>query len=111
MELQIKTKFSVNDLVISKYQKIRVGEKEKNISLCCFEIIEIHTVTCMAGTQVFYDVRAIHGLTHVDYIEGKREQKFVDFSIGSNSRGEYSKVREDEIVEAPKEITELILNK
>ena len=107
--MKIETKFDVNNLVVSKYQRNPIGQKSKNDLLCCFEVIDIHTGTCMAGTQVFYDVRAIHGITETDYVDGKRVTTYKDFVAGSTSKGEYIRMREDELVEAPKEVIDLVL--
>lgn len=107
--MKIETKFDINNLVVSKYQINPLGKKAENEVLCCFEVIDIHTGTCMAGTQVFYDVRAIHGITKTDYSSGKKVTTYTDFAIGSTSKGEYTRMREDELIEAPKEVIDLVL--
>ena len=107
--MKIETKFDVNNLVISKYQRNPITQKSKNDLLCCFEVIDINTGTCMAGTQVFYVCRSIHGITNTDYVDGKRVTTYNDFAAGSNQKGEYITIREDEIIEAPKEVIDLVL--
>lgn len=109
--MKIETKFDVNNLVVSKYQRNPLKLKTKTTALCCFEVIEVHAVTCMAGTQVFYDVRVIHGITDTKYVDDKRVTTYEDFGIGSSPKGEYSRMREDELVEAPKEVIDLVLGK
>lgn len=107
--MKIETKFDVNNLVVSKYQRNPIAQKSKHDLLCCFEVIDIHTGTCMAGTQVFYDLRTIHGMTETHYVDGNKVTKFTDFSVGSNSKGEYIRMREDELIEAPKEVIDMVL--
>jgi hypothetical protein len=107
--MKIETKFDINNLVVSKYQRNQITQKSKNDLLLCFEVIDIKTGTCMAGTQVFYVCRSIHGMTDTNYIEGKRVTTYTDFTAGSNSKGEYITFREDEIIEAPKEVIDLVL--
>ena len=106
--MEIKTKFNVNNLVISKYQKDPVKRNNSEL-FCCYEVIDINTQTCMAGTQIFYIVRPIHGFITNEYKEGKRESKFTDFNIASYQNREYATIREDELVEASKEIIDLVL--
>ena len=107
----IKTKFNINDLVFSKYQRNPITNIDNPEAILCFEVIDINTGTCMAGTQIFYVCRTIHGHSSSEWIEGKKVIKFKDYCIGSNSKGEYQTLREDEIVKAPKEVIDLLLNK
>lgn len=106
--MKIETKFNVNNLVVSKYQR-NPPQKSRNNLLCCFEVIDINTGTCMAGTQIFYVCRSIHGMTDTEYVDGERVTTYRDFAVGSNSKGEYMTFREDEIIEAPKEVIDLVL--
>ena len=108
--MKIETKFDVNNLVVSKYQR-NVIASEKNDSLCCLEVIEVKTGTCMAGTQVFYVCRPIHGITEKEFIDGKMVKKFVDFNMAFTSSGEYCTCREDELVAAPDDVIDLVLGK
>ena len=48
-------------------------------------------------------------MTDTDYVDGKRITTYKDFAAGSNSKGEYITFREDEIIEAPKEVIDLVL--
>lgn len=107
----IQTKFNVNDLIVSKYQRNPISQTSEIESVYCFEIIDINTGTCMAGTQVFYVCRSIHGILSIDYIDGKKVKSYKDFLIGSGAKGEYTTLREDEIVVAPKEVIDLVLGK
>lgn len=106
--MEIKTKFNVNSLVTGKYQRQPLKEKGGMAFLMGFEVIDINTQTCMAGTQVFYVCRGIHGMAETKYEEDKKVTKFTDFSAGSTSRGEYVTFREDELIEASKEMIDMI---
>lgn len=106
--MKIETKFDINNLVVSKYQRNTIiGKPDER--LCCFEIMDINTGTCMAGTLVYYVCRGVHGITGIDFIDGKKVETFTDFNVGSNSKGEYVTFREDELVEAPKGVIDLVL--
>lgn len=107
--MKIETKFDINNLVVHKFQRNPLETKSKTDLLCCFEVIDINTGTCMAGTQIFYDVRVIHGIKSTEYVDGEKKITWKDFSASSNSKGEYIRMREDELVAAPKELVDLIL--
>jgi hypothetical protein len=109
--MKIETKFDVNNLVVSKYQRNTLTKEAGVETVMCFEIIDITTGTCMAGTQVFYDVRAIHGIATTKYNSGEKSIAFHDFVVGYSSKGEYIRLREDEIVLASQEIIDLVTNK
>lgn len=109
--MKIETKFDISNLLVSKYQRNPISIESKHDLLCCFEVIDINTQTCMGGTQIFYVCRSIHGMTETNYVDGKRETTYKDFTVGSNSKGEYSTFREDELIEAPKEVIDLVLGK
>jgi len=68
--MELQTKFKVNDLVTSKYSNPHPAKKEKGTfdRFLCFEVIEVKTVTCSAGTQTFYHLRAIHALQLDEHI-------------------------------------------
>lgn len=108
--MKIETKFDVNNLVVSKYKRNPISAKSMYESVCCYEVIDIQTGTCMAGTQVFYDLRTIHGImTETEYVDGKKVTKFTDFAIGSSSKSEYIRIREDELIEAPQDVIDMVL--
>jgi len=65
--MKIETKFDVNNLVVSKYQRNPTNTK------------------------------------------GKRESNFTDFNIAAYQNREYSQIREDELVEAPQDVIDLLL--
>lgn len=52
--MEFKTIFNIHDLVKHKYES-RGIESE----VLCYEVLEVMTQTCYAGTQVFYDCRLI----------------------------------------------------
>jgi hypothetical protein len=51
--MKIETKFKVNDLLKGKY------DYQGEDVIMAMEVIEISTVTCCAGTQIFYTIRQI----------------------------------------------------
>lgn len=107
--MKIETKFDVNNLIVSKYQRNPAAKNPKVDPLVCFEIIDINTGTCMAGTQIFYVCRCIHGIITTDYVDNKKVTTYQDFITGATTKGEYVTFREDEVVEAPKEVIDLVL--
>jgi len=106
--MNIKTKFGVNDLLVGKYQRSPFAERSKSESLICFEVMDVNTQTCMAGTQVFYVCRPIHGLIKNEYVDGEFVVSFVNLAVGATTRGEYGTFREDELVAASNEVIELV---
>ena len=110
--MEIKTKFDINNLVVSKYQRNPFENKETKIDLCCYEVMEIITETCIAGTQTFYRVRVLHGLHNriKDFMKEELEDKFSDIRLVDMGNNMYVKMREDELVEAPKEVIDFVLN-
>lgn len=108
--MEITTKFNVNDLVQFKYNK-RMNDGSgvlKDAIVLLFEVMDIQTQTCMAGTQVFYLCRGIHGITDSDFVDGKRVKKIVQFAIGSAKSSEYTSIREDELKPAEEELVALL---
>lgn len=87
--MNIETKYNVNDLVQHKYQKA-FGAKRKS----AFEVIEIVTNSCYAGSQVFYKCRMIHSVTEERLSD---IYEIVDFGPTGTSNGEYVEFREDEL--------------
>jgi hypothetical protein len=105
--MKIETKFDVNGLVVSKYHRGLDENESLSGVLCCFEVLDIKTTTCMAGTQVHYVCRAIYKHSRAKYINGERVLNTAFYPSGT-SNGEYVTFREDELVAAPKEIVDLI---
>ncbi len=104
--MTIETKFDVNNLVKAKFDK----GTENHFQL--FEVMQVETNTCYAGTQNFYLCRAITAKKKFkDEWSKKGEFEWLichgigstDFAIG------WGKYREDELVEAPKEQIDIIL--
>lgn len=53
--MEINPKFTITDLLQTKYSNPDPNRKELHV----FEVLEISTQTCYAGTQIFYDCRPI----------------------------------------------------
>lgn len=92
--MNITTRFNVNDLIQSKFQLPG--------SLDFMEVMEIQSVTCSAGTQNYYIVRAYKA----KFVWPGNEEKVVKgFEIASRGEHvEYAKLREDELMPAAKEV-------
>ena len=105
--MQIETNHGVGDLIRHKFQK----QEDDGRQALAYEILEVRTVTCYAGTQVFYECRGLIGIYKSDYAEGKNVKKLVniahDISLFTKDK-EMQRFRGDEIVECPKEIADLI---
>lgn len=99
--MNITTRFNVNDLVQSKFQLPG--------SMDFMEVIEISSVTCSAGTQNYYIVRAYKPkykfrFTTKEGIMGE-ENQVERFDMASRGEHvEYAKIREDELMPAAKEV-------
>jgi hypothetical protein len=112
--MEIKTAFGINDLVQFKYQ--RKPSSQKGITIPAYEVIEIQTVTCSAGTQNFYRCRPIS--VHYETVwgeptgeEGKlppRTKILKDVGFARIGDHDYVKFREDEIKPCPKEVADQI---
>lgn len=118
--MELKSKFNVNDLLVRKYDK---GSEELKMAL---EVLEIHSQTCYAGTQFFYQCRII-------VLEKERETKIGIAWLSKEEREEkekqprawtirhgqsrqegqlgWERYREDELQECPSEIQEQIQSK
>ena len=103
----ITTKFAVNELIQHKYQREPV---EQNNIVTCYEVIETQTVTCMAGTQTFYECRAINRIFKSEWKDDKPMQSFIDVGFGESRRGNspYIRFREDELKACPEAIVKQI---
>ena len=90
----IKTKFEIGDLIRYKYQS---DPKDRMVAM---EVIEITSVTCIAGTQVFYKVRELGAEKEFEGFGSDR--KHIGWSAGTmkTSAGtvDYRSFREDELV-------------
>lgn len=94
--MNIELKFKVNDLIQHKYNKQKMGV------LQAYEVLQIQTETCYAGTQVFYMCRAIILNIEKDYTkDGTKKYWSLAHAINSNhSQMAWDKFREDELVAA-----------
>lgn len=99
--MNITTAFKVNDLVAYKYG--HSTDEMKSIA----EVIEVQTVTCSAGTQVFYHCRRI--FLRRDFFKNEQEKWVVSYGIAGERRDiPYDRYREDELIECPDDVKELL---
>jgi hypothetical protein len=112
--MKFESLYSINDILQYKYQG--------GIATTCFEVMEVHSVTCSAGTQIFYKLRPMN--FEYEYIfedaggfkEGeepkmpKRVKKFLGaMAAWVKDRPEsYVQLREDEVIPASQQIKNLL---
>lgn len=95
----IESKFKVNDLVKQKFSNC--GNK-----FHAFEVAEVLTQTCYAGTQCFYQCRAIIASKEYDNNFNKSAGFTWDIFHGISSQDGglgWQKLREDELIELTEE--------
>ncbi len=105
--MKIETKFEINNLVQHKFD---VGSKQGHQ---LYEVMEIATATCYAGTQNFYSCRSIIIQNHKSY--DKMEEKItqsIHHSIAKDGSitPAWQKFREDELIVAKQELIDIILS-
>jgi hypothetical protein len=106
----IETKYDVENLVQHKYQRATPNSSKV---ASAYEIEEIITQTCYAGTQVFYDCRSLHLVYETEFKENARIRKVVDCAHAINSEsGRVATVRfrEDELKDCPEDLINEIKN-
>ena len=106
--MKIETQFTINNLIKHKFD---TGEKAGHT---LFEVLGISTDTCYAGTQIFYTCRPIL-LIKIWKDKWKEEGEF-DWEVkhgvsGKDGHNALQKYREDEIVEAPNELVDIVTGK
>lgn len=105
--MRIETKFDVNNFAVRKFDT-----NAKDV-IQVLEVMEVISQTCYAGTQVFYLCKPVIAQKKYEN-DWKKDGEFT-WVIGhginkdDNSTG-WKKYREDELIEAPKEHVDLILN-
>lgn len=87
--MEIQTEYKVGDLLETKYSDY--GPKH----MIAYEVAEIITVTCLAGTQVYYRCRAI-----VFKLGYEKRWTIERTGVHTNMKEEYYKYRSDELVPA-----------
>lgn len=101
--MTIEPKFKINDLVTHKFRRPPHGKKEV---FSFYEVIEIQSVTCSAGTQIFYDCRGFYYLNTDKWGTKDETSKLEIYDIGVSLRDDKHlalfKFREDELVQLPK---------
>lgn len=104
--MKIETKFDINNLIQHKFDN---EAAENHIVL---EILDIHTDTCYAGTQIFYYVRPIILKKNFGG-RGMNDLKWsTSSSVGANGRDTgVVRYREDELIECDQKWIDIILNK
>jgi hypothetical protein len=102
--MEITSKFKIGDLICHKYD---ISDDQKN----AMEVIEVQTVTCSAGTQVFYHCRPIVALKEFDGYDEMRNKIYkwkVCHGILTKDTNSYQRYREDEVIECDEETYNLI---
>lgn len=97
--MTITSLYEMNQILIRKFTK-------NNNKLVAFEVLQIESSTCSAGTQIFYFCRPII-ITKEPF--SKEEKWNVNFGVGKTG-GElgWEKLREDELLPAPANITDIL---
>lgn len=97
--MEIKTKFNVHDLLVHKYDMDKIN------SVIALEVLQIKTESCYAGTQVFYDCRAI-----IANKSSKDDRWHIGHSVilSEDNKTGWKKYREDELLPASKETINLL---
>ncbi len=104
--MNIKTKFNVGDFAQFKIQ--RTPENR----IVVMQITEIHSTVCYSATQVFYFTTEV--FLKKDFEHSYKEEGKFNWIIGRGvNRGEdfklgWIKVREDELIDVPKETMKLL---
>ena len=104
--MKIETKFNVNDLVLRKF------DTKVDMTIPALEIMEVIIQICYAGAQIFYLCRAVVAKQEKEgYGKDATTHWVVFHGVGKddNTTG-WRKYREDELVIADEETTNLILN-
>lgn len=106
--MEINPKFQINNLLTHKF------ENQGEDAICVLEAMEIHTNTCYAGTQVFYECRQIHVIKKFEH-EYSRKGPFVwavAHAYGKTPQDiGWKRYREDELIDAPQWAIDIILKK
>lgn len=102
----IKPKFNINDLIQHKF--CRPNDDVKSF----YEIIDVQTITCCAGTQVFYHCRLhqLHFEKQFGLMKKDKEPKLeaISHRVKSIPESQYTSLREDEVKACSKDITKHI---
>lgn len=106
--MEIKTKFNVNNLAKRKFDTDSKNYRE------ALEVMEIISQTCYAGTQVFYLCKPI--VCKKEFNERWKEDGEFKWVVGhgvsqTDDQTAWRKYREDELIEAPQELVDIILGK
>lgn len=101
--MTIETKFNINDLVQTKYQREVVGEH-----MIALEVIEIKCVNCYTTAQIFYLCRPLHAI--MKHKIGDVKNEAVDIVMGRYKDQEYSQFREDELKPCSEKVANIIRN-
>lgn len=104
--MEIKTKFDVNNLVKRKFDT-----NSKN-RMSALEVMEVIAQTCYAGTQVFYLCKPV--IAEKEFKDKWKEDGEFSWVIAhgisqEENQAGWRKYREDELIEAPKEVIDIIL--
>jgi hypothetical protein len=105
--MKIETEFDVHNLVKRKF------DKNTTDTVQLLEVMAIKSDTCYAGTQIFYHCRSV--VAHKNFKHEFSKTGDYEWSIGhgvnnDSDRLAWRQYREDELVDAPEDEMNLILN-
>jgi hypothetical protein len=101
--MTITPKYAVNQIVRHKFSKTHKNDK----GCIAMEVLYIHTETCSAGTQIFYNVRLFYTVT-----EGYGDKKLVtDIAYSTDEHARGLRFREDELIECPQEVIDVLVTR
>lgn len=102
--MKIETAFDIHNIVKRKFDTDGPDET------CAFEVMEVISNSCYAGTQVFYLCRQLVAVRKYDikrnedrWVNGHAINRQDDSSTG------WLKYREDELIAAPQEVIDVFL--
>lgn len=95
--MEIKTKYNIGDLLRHQYSS-------DNGDRTVLKVLEIESLSCYAGTQVFYKCRHIYIKPKTCLDKGVRSF----FGVSGNGRMQMETYREDELLTAEKIYTEIL---
>jgi hypothetical protein len=107
--MKTESKFNIGDLVSRRYDTITEDMKQ------VLEIMEISTLTCYAGTQIFYNCKQLSAIKQEGKYNYEKKQTPFNWIIGhgigkeDNSTG-IRRYREDELVECSFELREFFIH-
>lgn len=97
--MKLKSRFDIHSIVRRKFDN-----SDKIATLIVYQVMEIHSQTYYAGTQIFYLCRP----NILNYIDSSENKWIISHGTGKDDHNlGWKKYREDELVKASKEIIEV----